>query len=249
MSSPYEKTYSSLPGRIVARFFLVLLGFVIGVALFMPWNKIWASALVSLDERLPTVGLRWEGIDRDGPLVFRVRGLEITVADTPGSLLFNWAYVTVGYSPMAHVRLDTDGAECELELFNNGTMAFEGDIDLTSMLGGADIKGQMRVAGNFFLPPGSRLPQKGWLDIRSQQLILPGERFVEDIAFMAEIRNRDLDVRDFSMGSPLNIKASGTGTIGRGNLFLSRFDLTGEQTKGNETIPFSVEGTLADAIW
>ncbi|SOB58827.1 conserved protein of unknown function [Pseudodesulfovibrio profundus] len=249
MTSPFDKTYSSLPGRIIARFFLVLLGFTIGIALFTPWNKIWASALVSLDERLPTIGLRWEGIDRDGPIGFRVRGLEITVADTPGSLKFNWAYVTMGFSPMAYVRLDTGGSECELELFGNGTMAFEGDVDITALLGGADIKGQMRVAGSFFLPPGAKLPKKGWLDMRSQQLILPGERFVEDIAFMTEIKERELSVRDFSMGSPLKIKTSGTGIIGEGNLFLTTFELTGEKTVGKEIVPYSVEGSLGDAIW
>ena len=116
MASPYRRS-SSLPGRILARMFLVLFGFLVGIALFMPWEKLWSSALVSLDEKMPTIGLRWEAIDKAGPLGFRVRELRITLADTPGSLAFHRAQVSVGFSPLAHVRLDTGGSECELDLF------------------------------------------------------------------------------------------------------------------------------------
>ncbi|QGY39305.1 hypothetical protein GM415_03945 [Pseudodesulfovibrio cashew] len=248
MASPYQKS-SSLPGRILARFFLVLLGFLIGAALFTPWNKIWASALASLDERLPSVGLKWDAIDRDGPFGFRVRGLRISVANTPGSLRFQQAYVNVGFSPVAHVRLDTGGPQCELNLFQSGAFEFEGDVNLTTLLGGADVRGVLRVAGNLFLPAGAVLPKNGWIDVRSQQLLLPDGKSVEDLAFTAEIHGRDMTVRDFSMGKPLAYKAAGTGVLHRGNLFRTRFDLKGEMTIGQRTFPYEMQGSLADAVW
>lgn len=240
---------SSLPGRILARLLLIMFGFIIGIALFMPWNKIWASALTSLDEQFPTMGLRWEGIDRDGPLGFRVRKLKISVADTPGSLSFHRAYVSVGFSPLAHVRLDTGGSQCELDVFQTGVFDFEGDLNLTNLLGGADVKGTLRVAGNLFMPAGSALPQKGWIDVRSQQLILPGEKSVEDLAFTAEINGPDMDVRDFSIAKPLTLKASGHGVIDPKNLFRTAFDLKGEMTIGRRVLPYETKGTLADAVW
>lgn len=248
MVRPYQQT-SSLPGRILARFFLLLFGFLLGVAIFTPWDKIWASALASLDEKLPTVGLRWEGIDRDGPLGFRVRQLNVTVADTPGSLAFQHAYVTVGFSPLAHVRLDTGGSQCELDLFQSGSFEFEGDLNLTALLGGADFKGILHVAGDLFLPAGAALPRNGWIDIRSQQLLLPGEKSVEDLAFTAEIHGPDMAIRDFSMGKPVAFKGAGTGLLDAANLYRTRFDLKGEMTIGKRTFPYEAQGTLADAIW
>ncbi len=247
MANPYRKT-SSLPGRILARLFLILFGFGLGIALFTPWNKIWASALASLDEKLPTIGLRWEGIDRDGPLSFRLRKLKITVADTPGSFTFHQAYVEVGFSPLASVRLDTGGSQCELVLFQTGVFEFEGDLNMTSLLGGADFKGILHVAGSLFLPAGAALPKNGWVDIRSQQLLLPGDKSVEDLAFTAEIRGADMDIRDFSMGKPLSVKASGTGVLDPENLYRTMFDLSGEMTIGKRVFPYDAKGSLAEAI-
>ncbi len=248
MSRPYEKV-SSLPGRILARMFLVIFGFLIGIALFMPWNKIWASALTSLDEEQPTIGLRWDSIDKDGPLGFRVSGLKITVADTPGSLAFRHAYVRIGFSPLAHVRLDTAGSQCELDIYNTGAFEFEGDLNLTSLLGGADFKGILYVAGNLFMPAGSVLPKNGWVDLRSQQLLLPDEKSIEDLAFTAEIKDADMNIRDFSIAKPITLKAAGVGVLDPKNLYRTRFDLKGEMTIGKRVFPYDTQGTLADAIW
>lgn len=242
-------TTSSLPGRILARLFLILFGFLIGVALFMPWSKLWASALVSLDEQLPTMGLRWEGIDKDGPLGFRVKDLKVTLADTPGSLTFHRAYVSVGFSPLARVRLDTGGVQCELDLFRNGVFEFEGDLNLTALLGGADFKGILRVAGSLFLPAGATLPKNGWIDLRSQQLLLPDETVIRDLAFTAEVAGPSLDVRDFSMAEPIKIKAAGTGTLDPGDLYRTHFDLKGDMTIGKEDLPYTMKGTLGQAVW
>ncbi len=240
---------SSLPGRILARLFLVLFGLLIGIALFTPWNKIWASALATVDEKLPTVGLQWEGIDRDGPFGFRVRNLQITVANTPGSLMFKQAYVRMGFSPLARVRLDTGGSRCDLDLFRNGSYEFEGDLNLTALLGGTDFKGILRVAGNLFMPAGSELPKKGWVDIRSQQFILPDEKTIEDLAFTAEIHGPDMDIRDFSIRLPITIKTAGKGVLDPKNLYNTRFDLKGEVTIGKQAVPYETQGTLNDAIW
>lgn len=243
-----RKHPSSLPGRILARIFLLALGFLVGVALFMPWNKLWTSLLVGLDERMPTMRLRWESIDRDGPLGFRVNGLRVALADTPGSFAFRRASVRMGFSPLARVRLDTGGSQCELELYRDGTLEIEGDFNLTSLLGDTDFKGAIHVAGSLFLPAGAALPQGGWLDIRSQQLVLPDGKTVGDLAFTAEIHDRDMIVRDFSMGSPLAIRTAGRAIIDPLDVYRTTFDLSGELTLGKRSIPYALKGTLADAI-
>ncbi|MBG0790618.1 MAG: hypothetical protein H0S80_09000 [Desulfovibrionaceae bacterium] len=240
---------SSLPGRILARLLLVLLGFFLGVALFTPWNKIWASALTRLDENLPMVGLTWENIDRDGPFGFRVNDFRIAVAKTPGALRFRHAYVTVGFAPLAKVRLDTHGTQCFLELYSNGIFEFSGDLNLTYLLGQGDFKGTLNTSGSLFMPDGARLPKNGWLDIRSQQLILPGERSVEDLAFTAAIEGNHLDIRDFSLRRPITYKSAGVAVIDPDNFFQTLFSLAGEMTVGNDTFPYEMKGTLAQALW
>jgi len=246
------KTYckpSSLPGRILARMFLIALGFLMGLALFTPWDKIWASALASVDEELPSIGLTWDAIDRDGPFGFRVNDFRITVAETPGDLHFQHAYVKMGFSPLANVILDTGGSQCQLSLYSSGAFEFEGDLNLTYLLGYADFKGILRATGNLFLPAGSVLPQKGWIDIRSQQLVLPGDKSIEDLAFTAEIKGPNMDIRDFSMRLPLTYKSAGMATLDPENLFRTYFKLEGDMTVGKQTFPYEVEGTLAEAIW
>ncbi|MCJ2165110.1 MULTISPECIES: hypothetical protein [unclassified Pseudodesulfovibrio] len=240
---------SSLPGRILARLVLMTLGLLVGVWLFTPWDKIWASALTRLDERLPSVGLTWGAIDRDGPLSFRVRDFKINVAQTPGLLHFEYAYVTVGLSPLATVRLNTGGSQCRLELFSNGVFDFEGDLNLTYLLGYSDFKGILRASGSLFLPAGARLPKNGWVDVRSQQLILPGEKTLEDLAFTAEIENENMEVRDFSMRLPITYKSTGTAVIDPNNLFRTYFRLRGDMTVGKESFPLEMEGSLAEALW
>ena len=248
MANPYHKP-SSLPGRILVRLFLIVIGFTLGIALFMPWDKIWASALASIDEELPTIGLTWDSIDHDGPFGFRVNHLRITVAETPGDLHFENAYVTMGFSPLASVRLDTGGSRCQLELYSSGSFEFEGDLNLTYLLGFADFKGILRASGKLFMPAGSILPRNGWVDIRSQQLILPGDKSIEDLAFTAEIKGEHMDIRDFSMRLPLTYKSAGTAVLDPDNLYRTTFKLEGDMTVGKQSFPYTVEGTLADAIW
>ncbi|WP_238528166.1 hypothetical protein [Pseudodesulfovibrio mercurii] len=240
---------SSLPGRILARLVLMTLGVALGVVLFTPWAKIWASALTRLDAGLPAVGLAWSGIDRDGPFGFRLRDFTISVAQTPGRLHFHHAYVSMGLSPLATVRLDTGGPQCSLEVFSNGVFDFEGDLDLTYLLGDSDLKGVVRASGSLFLPAGARLPRNGWVDVRSAQLVLPGNKVIEDLAFTAEITNENMAVRDFSMRLPLNYKSAGTAVLDPDNLFRTRFDLKGDMTVGREVFPYEMHGTLADAVW
>lgn len=248
MAKAYRKP-SSLPGRILARLLLITLGFLLGIALFTPWDKIWASALASLDEELPTIGLTWDSIDRDGPLGFRVKNFKITVAQTPGALQFQNAHVSVGFSPLAKVRLDTGGSQCQLDLYSNGSFEFEGDLNLTYLLGYSDFKGVLHTSGNLFMPAGAVLPKNGWVDIRSQQLILPGDKSVEDLAFTAEVRNAAMDIRDFSMMLPIAYKSAGTAVINPDNIYQTSFKLSGDMTVGKQVFPYEVEGTLADAIW
>lgn len=248
MANPYRKS-SSLPGRILARMFLIIFGFLLGIALFTPWKKIWASALASVDKELPSIGLTWEDIDRDGPFGFRVKDFKITLAQTPGALHFKNAYVTVGFSPLAKVMLDTGGSQCQLDLYSNGSFKFEGDLNLTFLLGYSDFKGVLHTSGDLFLPAGAVLPKNGWIDIRSQQLVLPGDKSVEDLAFTAEIKGENMDVRDFSMFQPLTYKSAGTATLDPRNIFKTRFKLDGEMTVGKQAFPYAMEGSLGDAIW
>ncbi|BCS89054.1 hypothetical protein [Pseudodesulfovibrio sediminis] len=241
--------HSTLPGRILARLLLISVGFVLGLALFTPWHKIWASALTKVDEGLPTVGLTWGEIDHDGPLGFRVHDFKITVAQTPGYLHFKQAFVSIGISPLAKVRLDTGGPQCMLELFSNGVFEFEGDLNLTYLLGYSDFKGILHAAGSLFMPQGAILPKDGWVDVRTPLLILPGEKPVEDLAFTASITNEKMDIRDFSIRLPITYKSVGKGVIDPSDLFRTTFDLNGEMTIGREVFPYDVKGTLADAIW
>lgn len=240
---------SSLPGRILARLFLVFFGFLLGLALFTPWNKIWASTLASLDEKLPSVGLSWDSIDKDGPFGFRVNELRVRLADTPGSLSFHQARVRIGFNPLARVKLDTNGSECELNLFRNGVFEFEGDLNLTALLGGSDFKGIIRAAGRLFLPAGAILPENGWVDIRSQQLVLPSSKTVNDLAFTAELSGPAMDIRDFSIRLPIAIKSSGRGAIDARNLYNSAFELTGQITVGHQSVPYETKGTLKEILW
>ena len=50
------------------------------------------------------------------------------------------------------------------------------------------------------------------------------------------------------MRSPIAIKASGRGLVDPGNLYRTAFTLKGEVTIGQRTIPYDVQGTLADAV-
>lgn len=249
MAKYHHSKPSSLPGRILARMFLTILGFLLGVALFTPWGKIWANAIASLDERLPTIGLTWDSIDRDGPFSFRVKNFKITMAQTPGALQFQSAQVSMGFSPLAHVRLDTGGTQCELDLYSSGTFEFEGDLNLTYLLGYSDFKGLLHTAGKLFMPAGAILPKSGWIDVRSQQLILPGEKIIQDIAFTAEIKDVHMDIRDFSMLQPIAYKSAGVGLIDPDNLYNTAFKLEGQMVVGKQSFPYAVEGTLNDAIW
>ncbi|MBI9078796.1 MAG: hypothetical protein JEY79_03535 [Pseudodesulfovibrio sp.] len=248
MVKPYSKP-SSLPGRVLARIFLIFIGFLLGVALFTPWDKIWASALSSIDEKLPTIGLTWGSIDHDGPFGFRVMDFRITVADTPGDLHFKHAYVKMGFSPLANVQLNTGGSKCQFDMYQNGSFEFEGDLNLTYLLGYSDFKGILRASGNLFMPAGSVLPKSGWVDIRSPQLVLPGDKIIEDIAFTSEIKGADMNIRDFSMRLPLTYKSAGTAILNPDNIYLTTFKLDGEMTVGKQSFPYAVEGSLADAIW
>jgi hypothetical protein len=99
------------------------------------------------------------------------------------------------------------------------------------------------------MPAGSILPKNGWVDIRSQQLILPGNKTIEDLAFTAEIKGPHMDIRDFSIRLPLTYKSAGIATLNPDNIYRTTFKLKGDMIVGKQSFPYAVEGTLADAIW
>lgn len=241
-------TPRTTPARILAILVLALAGFAFGIALFMPWDKLWTSVLVRFDEELSSAGFSWESMDREGPLSFRLVNLEVAAAGMPGVLRFEHAYVRMGNSPLAKVRLDTGGPQCTLGIYRNGRFEFEGELNLTYLFGHGDYQGQLHASGSLFLPAGAVLPKKGWVDLRSQQLILPRNRMCRDFAFTAEVADADVRIRDFTIAAPLAVRAGGSMKLSPTNLFASTYAVQGERDVNGSTIPYASSGILADVL-
>lgn len=220
-------------------FICAFLGLAAGVALFTPWQSIWARALVSVDEQAPNVRLSWQSIDRAGLSGFRVVGLNVGLVQSPGELRFNHADVRVGLNEW-NVRLDTGGAECFLTLEEKGKVAFEGDMNLSYLLSD-DLKGQVRVAGKI-RSDGSSKPS-GWVDVRTQAVNVGGRAY-GDVAFMGEFEGRMVQIREFSLGEPVGIRAEGTALADPADIPGTIFQVEGTRETPDGKLPFRMEASL-----
>ena len=247
MSAAQENGLATPFGRVI-RVAALVLGLAAGLVVFTPWDKLWVMAVNNVDERLPLVGLSWDGVRKEGPSGFQLRGLRITVNGMPGELTFEHADVRIGLNPLARIRLDTGGAQCMLQLYDNGRIEFQGDLNATYLLGRGDIQGVVHASGSLYFPQGATLPVKSWLDVRSSWLSLPGPKVYQDLAFTAEIEGAEVRIRDYSLSAPVNIKTSGTATLDPQGLIKSVVALKGEQRLGNSAYPYEFHGTVGQAL-
>lgn len=232
-----RKRISELRG--LGWFICAFLGLAAGVALFTPWQSIWTRALISVDEQAANVRLSWQSIDRAGLSGFRVVGLNVGLVQSPGELRFNHADVRVGLNEW-NVRLDTGGAECFLTLEQNGQVSFEGDMNLSYLLSD-DLKGQVRVAGNIRRGGGSK--PSGWVDLRTQAVNVGGRAY-GDVAFMGEFEGRMMQIREFSLGEPVSIRAEGTALVDPADIPGTIFQVEGTRKTPDGDESFLTESSL-----
>lgn len=232
--------------HVMTRTAMVLAGFILGVALFTPWGKMWERVLETLDRNTSEYQLSWSGIDRAGPSGFRMKNVELALAGTPGALAFAEADVRVGFNPLAKVRIGTGGPECFLTIHRTGWVDFEGDLNLTYVLRNSDIRGILHAKGKFRTAPKSGAPLKGWADLRTQLLELPGGRSVSDLSYTGVLEGKTVTIRNFSIKTPLDLRVEGKAELNRNNFPATRIQVTGEVMTPTGSEPYNREFTLSD---
>lgn len=221
-------------------FLCAFLGLAAGVVFFTPWQNIWTRALISVDEQATHVRMSWDSVTRAGLSGFRVNNLKLGFADSPGVLRFDHADIRVGLDEW-DVRLDTGGAECFLVLTKHGGVSFEGDLNLSYLLSD-DLRGIVRASGEL-RRAGKERQAVGWLDVRTQSLFLAGRHY-EDLAFMGELQGREVTVREFSLGAPVEVRVEGWARVNPDDLMETMFSVRGERGLAGERARFELDASL-----
>jgi len=234
-----------LSGTVAAA---LLLGFLAGVVLYLPWDSIWDFGLRRLSTRLPGVQLRWQNVDRAGPLGFRVNGLSAEAPGWPFAPRLASLDVRLGVSPLLNLRADTgNGGVLRVVSLDSGDFDVSGTAEL-SCLGRRDIAGsvEVRCEGRLLRERGEL--EKAFLDLRGRTLKLPGGLLLGDAALALEYQGGTLRIRSFTLRAPVQVRAEGTAAIRPGALLDSPYSVSGEILRGRDSFPFSTQGVLGDFL-
>jgi hypothetical protein len=230
-----------------AGFLALLLGFLAGVVLYLPWDTLWDLALQRLLADRPTMHITWQSIDRASMLGFRINGLVAGSPDWPVSPRAQWIEVRLGMSPRLSLKADTGGRELRLVYLDSGDFDLRGAANL-ACLGRRDILGSVEVRAEGRVLPAALELEHGFLDLRGKALQLPGGLWLGDAVLALEYKEKALRIRSFTLREPTQVRAEGTAALKPGALLTSPYAVTGEIVRGREATDFSAQGTLADFL-
>lgn len=230
-----------------AGFLALLLGFVAGLVLYLPWDTVWDLALRRLAEGQKPVRITWQSIDRAGPLNFRLNGLAAEAPGWPVSPRLQWLDVRLGMSPLLSLRADTGGRELRLVYLDTGQFDLRGAANL-ACLGRRDILGSVDVRAEGRLLRDRDELEKGFLDLRGTALQLPHGLWLGDAALSLEYKEKALRIRSFTLREPVQVRAEGTAAVRPGALLTSPYAVSGEILQGRSSLSFSGQGVLGDFL-
>jgi len=224
----------------------LLLGFLAGVVLYLPWDTLWDLGLRRLSARLPGVHLSWQNVDRAGPFGFRVNGLSAEAPGWPFAPRLVSLDVRLGMSPLLSLRADTGGGSVRVVFLDTGDFDVRGAAEL-ACLGRRDIGGRVDVRGEGRVLRDQNELEKAFLDLRGTALKLPGGLLLGDAALALEYEQGVLRIRSFTLRAPVQVRAEGTASI-TGALLDSPYAVTGELLRGHDSFPFKAQGALRDFL-
>jgi hypothetical protein len=230
------------------RFLTVFLGFALGVALFMPWEKICVRLVEYVDAKLVNTRFTWTDLRRAGPSGFRLDGLVVSFANAPGSMFFEHADLRFGFSPLARVRLNTGGSECYVSVDTEGRLKVEGQVNLTFLFGRSELGGLVHVKGRIIPTSDGRLLGSGWFDLRAPRLVLPDGTLCSEVSATVEMNEHQWNIKNFSQKQPVDYQGKGVMELDPDSVPRSVVRLDGELIVGGRPHAYDVEGTLHDLL-
>jgi len=225
----------------------LLLGFLAGLVLYLPWDTIWNMALTRLAAGHKPMRISWQSIDRASPLGFRINGLVVDAPGWPVSPRLQRLDVRLGMSPRLTLRADTGGRALRLVYLDSGEFDVRGAANL-ACLGRRDILGTVDVRAEGRLLPGSAGLEKSFLDLRGKALQLPGGLWLGDVVLALEYKENALRIRSFTLREPVQVRAEGTAALVPGAFLTSPYAVSGEILRGRDSLPLSVQGVLGDFL-
>ncbi|MHC1699716.1 MAG: hypothetical protein AB9900_01870 [Humidesulfovibrio sp.] len=237
------------PWRILGKTGLAALcaGLLAGLVLYLPWDTVWHLALGQYATRHPELRLRWQNVDRSGPLGFRVNGFSVEAPGWSVSPRMQWVDVRLGITPLLTLRVDSGGREARLVYFDSGAFDVQGQVNL-ACLGRRDIQGSLDVRSDGLFVRGRNVLEKGFLDLRGVSLTLPGSLWLGDVALALDYQAGSLRIRSFTLREPVQVRAEGTAALRQGDLLRSPYAVSGELIRGRDVLPFRSEGILGDFL-
>jgi len=223
----------------------LVLGFLAGLVLYLPWDFLWNIALTRLAAEQTGAHITWQSIDRASPLGFRINGLVAGARDWPISPRLQWLEVRLGMSPRLSLKADTGGRELRMVYLDSGDFDVRGAANL-ACLGRRDILGSVEVRAEGHLTPDKDALDKGLLDLRGKALQLPGGLWLGDAVLALEYADKALSIRSFTLREPMQVRGKGAITLRPGAVLSSPYSISGEIIRGRESLAFSDQGTLGD---
>jgi len=230
-----------------AGFVTLCLGFLVGLALYLPWDTVWHLGLKHYAARHPELRMTWQNVDRAGMLGFRVNGFSVEARGWNVSPRLQWVDVRLGITPLLTVRVDSGGREARLVYFDSGAFDVLGQVNL-ACLGRRDIQGSLDVRSDGVFQREGKVLEKGFLDLRGVSLTLPGSLWLGDAALALAYQEGSLRIRSFTLRAPVQVRAEGTAALKPDDILRSPYTVSGEVIRGRQIFPFTSEGMLGDFL-
>lgn len=227
----------------LGKFFLFIVGLILGVFLFMPWEVVWSQVFKQVDAKITKATIQRGDFVSAGPLSFEVTNLYIT---TSKGLVITIPQLGVyfGLSPLVEVRVKT-GPVLIAKVFKSKSLTLSGGVDLAKIIKLDGLGGVVKITSDVGFHEWGGPPTTGSLVVNSKQIEIPGGLIAEDVSVNSVLAGNQFQLNSFSSGMPVPTEAKGSAMLNWKNLKASTYNIAGSVTFGNTKRQFSKTGNLS----
>lgn len=220
---------------------LVLVGLLVGLALFTPWRSVWEMALQRLNRELSQANISYQAIERATFDGLRLRGVLVEAPKT--QLRADSLDLRLGLLTPLRVEVQSGPEVLRLSLSWSKTLLLDGGVEIGSLLAKDDSAGRVQANGEIGWDDWGQPPQSGHLALDSEELVWEGLT-ISDLLVKTDLKGTELLIDTLSLEKPVKMSMEGRVDLNWKRLGQSMTDVKGQVILGDKPTNFTRKNTL-----
>lgn len=228
--------------RLLHMFLLGVVGFVLGLVVFLPADSLWVRTLNQLNTE--STSFSWAGVESSGlfgatfqDARFQIHGI---------TLCFTEMQISPGLTKPLRIRGITGQHALEMSFSWGKRLQLQGQADTGVLLDAGKPLGASAMQADLQFQDWGGIPGQGALKIQGLTFELSPKLSVDNLTLDLTKQGQDVRINTLGTDKPLPMQAAGTLKLDPENLLESPYSVSGSITMGNKSNKFKKSGKLGE---